>query len=116
MLRMIFHGMIFMALPGGALAQAPPAGSQPDKPAFKVEVIGTTPLPGVDLLLEEIPAPVEDPSLLQELDLLIVGERVEPLECSLVLLAVGVDDAHETPRFRECSRSVGRAQEYTRAS
>ena len=40
-------------------AQTAPQSSPPAKPAFKVEVIGTTPLPGVDLLLIEIPAPVQ---------------------------------------------------------
>ena len=40
-------------------AQTAPQGNPPAKPAFKVEVIGTTPLPGVDLLLIEIPAPVQ---------------------------------------------------------
>ena len=40
-------------------AQAPPVAEQPPPPAFKLEVIGATPLPGVDLLLQEIPAPVQ---------------------------------------------------------
>jgi outer membrane receptor protein involved in Fe transport len=38
-------------------AQAPKVDAPP--PAFKVEVIGTTPLPGVDLRLEDIPSPVQ---------------------------------------------------------
>src|SRR5262245_37655502 len=39
----------------------PPAQSPPPTPAptFKVEVIETTPLPGLDLKLEQIPAPVQ---------------------------------------------------------
>jgi outer membrane receptor protein involved in Fe transport len=45
-------------LPATLLAQAPPAADQPP-PAFKLEVIGATPLPGLDLLLEEIPAPAQ---------------------------------------------------------
>ncbi len=40
-------------------AQTAPQGNPPAEPAFKAEVIGTTPLPGVDLLLIEIPAPVQ---------------------------------------------------------
>src|SRR5215472_11618571 len=40
----------------GAATQNPPA---PDRPTFKVEVIETTPLPGLDLKLEQIPAPVQ---------------------------------------------------------
>ncbi|HEY2149307.1 MAG TPA: hypothetical protein VGH34_00785 [Vicinamibacterales bacterium] len=45
-------------LPATLLAQAPPAADQPP-PAFKLEVIGATPMPGLDLLLKEIPAPVQ---------------------------------------------------------
>jgi outer membrane receptor protein involved in Fe transport len=58
--------VLWPGLPGPAFAQA---GAEPQtrpddqketKPVttFQVEVIGTTPLPGVDLLIEEIPAPV----------------------------------------------------------
>lgn len=42
-----------------ALVVAMPAGARAQTPAFKVEVIGTTPLPGVDLRIEDIPAPVQ---------------------------------------------------------
>src|SRR6187402_3800851 len=42
-------------------AQAPPQKPPPapPPPTFKVEVIETTPLPGLDLKLEQIPAPVQ---------------------------------------------------------
>ena len=41
-------------------AQAPPQNPPPAAPpTFKVEVIETTPLPGLDLKLEQIPAPVQ---------------------------------------------------------
>ena len=42
-------------------AQSPSTQNPPpaDRPAFKVEVIETTPLPGLDLKLEQIPAPVQ---------------------------------------------------------
>ena len=42
-----------------ALAQGTPSTQPPATPVFKVEVIATTPLPGVGLSLEEIPAPVQ---------------------------------------------------------
>ena len=42
-----------------ALAQGAARGQPPATPVFKVEVIATTPLPGVDLRLEQIPAPVQ---------------------------------------------------------
>ncbi|MES1254537.1 MAG: TonB-dependent receptor [Acidobacteriota bacterium] len=44
--------------PVGAFAQAPPS-APPDQPTFQIEVIAATPLPGLDLRLEEIPAPVQ---------------------------------------------------------
>jgi outer membrane receptor protein involved in Fe transport len=47
------------AVPSVAHAQAPAANQPPATPLFTVEVIATTPLPGVDLLLTEIPAPVQ---------------------------------------------------------
>ena len=56
MLSRLFLSTILAAWPASALAQPPQA---PAPPAFKVEVIAATPLPGVDLLLEEIPAPVQ---------------------------------------------------------
>ena len=42
-------------------AQTPPPQNPPpaNPPAFKVEVIETTPLPGLDLKLDQIPAPVQ---------------------------------------------------------
>jgi outer membrane cobalamin receptor len=45
--------------PSIGLAQTPPTTQPPTTPVFKVEIIETTPLPGVDLRLEEIPAPVQ---------------------------------------------------------
>jgi outer membrane receptor protein involved in Fe transport len=51
--------VLAVALPAVARAQTVPGRSPEATPVFKVEVIGTTPLPGVDLLLEEIPAPVQ---------------------------------------------------------
>jgi outer membrane receptor protein involved in Fe transport len=44
-----------------ARAQNPPSQNPPpaNPPTFKVEVIETTPLPGLDLRLEQIPAPVQ---------------------------------------------------------
>ena len=42
-------------------AQSPSTQNSPpaDRPAFKLEVIETTPLPGLDLKPEQIPAPVQ---------------------------------------------------------
>ena len=46
--------------PATGRAQAPAQSAPPaPAPAFKVEVIETTPLPGLDLKLEQIPAPVQ---------------------------------------------------------
>jgi outer membrane receptor protein involved in Fe transport len=45
--------------PSVGLAQAPQTSPPGGTPVFKVEVIATTPLPGVGLSLEEIPAPVQ---------------------------------------------------------
>ena len=56
---LVFPFLIFALLPGRALAQATPASDPNGDPSFRVQVIATTPLPGVDLLLEEIPAPVQ---------------------------------------------------------
>ncbi|HXI28642.1 MAG TPA: TonB-dependent receptor, partial [Vicinamibacterales bacterium] len=42
-----------------AQTQPPPAEPPPNPPTFKVEVIETTPLPGLDLRLDQIPAPVQ---------------------------------------------------------
>jgi outer membrane receptor protein involved in Fe transport len=50
---------LLYAAPSLAHAQAPASSQPPATPVFKVEVIATTPLPGVDLLLAEIPAPVQ---------------------------------------------------------
>ena len=47
------------AAPSLAVAQGPAGGQPPATPVFRVEVIASTPLPGVELLLEEIPAPVQ---------------------------------------------------------
>ncbi len=61
--RRLFDAIVLslwmLALPTGALAQSQQTPPEAGPPAFKVEVIGATPLPGVDLLLEEIPAPVQ---------------------------------------------------------
>ena len=60
-----------LTCPSANAAQTPPAQNPPsqnpstqnpppaDRPIFKVEVIETTPLPGLDLKLEQIPAPVQ---------------------------------------------------------
>ena len=52
--------LLFVAQPSAVRAQAPEQTAPPaGAPLYKVEVIGSTPLLGVDLLLEEIPAPVQ---------------------------------------------------------
>jgi len=54
--------LLALALPSIAFAQNPAREAQnppPDVPTFKTEVIATTPLPGVDLPLEAIPAPAQ---------------------------------------------------------
>jgi outer membrane receptor protein involved in Fe transport len=48
--------LLALALPSTLLAQDPPKDVPP---TFKTEVIATTPLPGVDLPLEAIPAPAQ---------------------------------------------------------
>ena len=48
-----------LTLSASAFAQPPQPATPDDGPAFKVQVIETTPLPGVNLLLEEIPSPVQ---------------------------------------------------------
>ena len=53
----VFTGF-FLALPLGAIAQTP-TPPLPAAPAYRVEIIATTPLPGVDLPLEAIPAPAQ---------------------------------------------------------
>jgi outer membrane receptor protein involved in Fe transport len=52
-------GIALFLVPAILAAQAPSPAEPPAPPAFKLEVIGATPLPGVDLLLQEIPAPVQ---------------------------------------------------------
>lgn len=54
MTRHILSLLLAIALPSFALAQNPQ-----EPPTFKTEVIETTPLPGVDLPLEAIPAPAQ---------------------------------------------------------
>jgi outer membrane receptor protein involved in Fe transport len=49
--------LVGVALTAPVRAQAPPTEQPP--PKFKVEVIESTPLPGVNLTLEDIPAPVQ---------------------------------------------------------
>jgi outer membrane receptor protein involved in Fe transport len=53
--------IVFLCLrPSTGFAQAAPQNPPPPSPpTFKVEVIETTPLPGLDLRLEQIPAPVQ---------------------------------------------------------
>lgn len=48
-------GLCLTAAPGSAQTQNDPSAP----PTFKVDVIETTPLPGLDLKLEQIPAPVQ---------------------------------------------------------
>jgi outer membrane receptor protein involved in Fe transport len=58
-LRWISLWALLCLAPSLAFAQAA-SGTQPPAPlVFRVEVIASTPLPGVELLLEEIPAPVQ---------------------------------------------------------
>src|SRR5262245_11315194 len=47
--------------PSAAAAQTAPSQSGPAQPTpvFKIEVIEATPLPGLDLKLDQIPAPVQ---------------------------------------------------------
>ena len=52
--------MVLVLRPATGRAQAPAQSPPPTPgPTFKVEVIETTPLPGLDLRLEQIPAPVQ---------------------------------------------------------
>ena len=54
--------LLALALPSIVFAQNPTQEAKnppPDVPTFKTEVIATTPLPGVDLPLEAIPAPAQ---------------------------------------------------------
>ena len=53
----VFTGF-FLALPLAAIAQTP-TPPLPAAPAYRVEIIETTPLPGVDLPLDAIPAPAQ---------------------------------------------------------
>lgn len=69
---------LLLTLPTVALAQAQQSGPQPATAVYTVEVIGTTPLPGVELLLEEIPAPIQT---LSQRDL----ERTSPLDLADLL-------------------------------
>jgi outer membrane receptor protein involved in Fe transport len=58
--RDILLFLFAIALPSAGLAQNPQeAPKAPEPPTFKTEVIETTPLPGVDLPLEAIPAPAQ---------------------------------------------------------
>src|SRR5262245_61855237 len=52
--------VVLVVRPATGRAQAPTQSPPPTPtPTFKVEVIETTPLPGLDLKLEQIPAPVQ---------------------------------------------------------
>lgn len=48
-----------LSSPGVAVAQTPAAAPPQEPIVFQVDVIGTTPLPGIDLLLQDIPSPVQ---------------------------------------------------------
>jgi outer membrane receptor protein involved in Fe transport len=60
-IRHLLPLLLATALPSLALAQNQPEAPKtpPQPPTFKTEVIETTPLPGVDLPLEAIPAPAQ---------------------------------------------------------
>lgn len=53
------HALLLLAWSSGALAQAQQAAPTLPSPTFTVDVIAATPLPGLDLPLERIPAPVQ---------------------------------------------------------
>ena len=50
--------LLWLAAVTAASAQTPAEQAQP-APVFRVEVIAATPLPGVDLTLDQIPAPIQ---------------------------------------------------------
>ena len=54
----VFAGSLLL-LPSALRAQTSQVSPPPAKPTFKVEVIETTPLPGVGLRLEDIPSPAQ---------------------------------------------------------
>jgi outer membrane receptor protein involved in Fe transport len=57
---MLFAGLHVLAVGGSALAQPPPSPqTSTEIPGTKVDVISTTPLPGIDLERETIAAPVQ---------------------------------------------------------
>ena len=59
LLRALLAAACLASPPGAAWAQTPPAGPPQEPLNFKVEVIGATPLPGVELTLDKIPSPVQ---------------------------------------------------------
>jgi outer membrane receptor protein involved in Fe transport len=56
---LIATALVTVLAPSTGLAQAPQPTPPAGTPVFKVEVIATTPLPGVGVALDEIPAPVQ---------------------------------------------------------
>ena len=58
-LRALLAAACLAAPAGVAWAQTPPAAPPQEPLNFKVEVIGATPLPGVELTLDKIPSPVQ---------------------------------------------------------
>jgi outer membrane receptor protein involved in Fe transport len=68
----------FLAGPPAAWAQSQQSSPQPPTVVYTVDVIGTTPLPGIDLRLDQIPAPVQT---LNQLDI----DRTVPVDVADLL-------------------------------
>jgi outer membrane receptor protein involved in Fe transport len=56
---LLVAGLVVAAMDKSTFAQAPPPQTSTEIPGTKVDVISTTPLPGVDLAREDIAAPVQ---------------------------------------------------------